>query len=164
MLEPQTRAALSELLSPPAGFELARAVGTTFTLDLETALSVPLSFASHRISAADGNLGIFDAIRRASDRVDIFPQAGALSMGTRTDLVAFLEPIVHPGAVSGLFHPKVWFLEYASGDERAYRFLCSSRNLTADRSWDAVVRLDGAIAAEPSGDCLLYTSPSPRDS
>lgn len=144
MLEPQTRAALTEQLAPPPGFELAHAVGTTFTLDLETALTIPLSFASHRITAEDGNLGILDAIRRAADRIDVFAQAGELWMGRSSDLVAFLEPMVHPVATRrGLFHPKVWFLEFASSDERRYRFICASRNLTADRSWDVIVRLDG---------------------
>lgn len=148
MLEPQTRAALTEQLAPPPGFELGHAVGTTFTLDLETALTVPLSFASHRLTAADGDLGILDAIRRAADRVDVFAQAGEISMRGRTDLVAFLEQIVHPVTVPrGLFHPKVWFLEYVRGDERAFRFLCASRNLTDDRSWDVIVRLDGVAAA-----------------
>jgi hypothetical protein len=148
MLEPQTRAALTEQLAPPPGFELSHAVGTTFTLDLETALTIPLSFASHRLTAADGDLGVLDAIRRASDRIDVFAQAGAITMGGRTDLVAFLERLVHPVTVPrGLFHPKVWFLEYAQGEERAYRFLCASRNLTDDRSWDVLVRLDGRVAA-----------------
>ena len=147
MLEPQTRMALTEQLAPPPGFELIHAVGTTFTLDLETALSVPLSFASRRITAEDGELGIFEALRRATEKVDIFAQAGALSAGTQSKLVAFLEamvhPVTHPG---GLFHPKVWFLEYGNDDdERAYRFLCASRNLTSDRSWDVILRLDGEI-------------------
>ena len=147
MLEPQTRAALTEQLAPPPGFELSHAVGTTFTLDLETALTMPLSFASHRLTAADGDIGILDAIRRAADRIDVFAQAGEISMGGRTDLVAFLEPIVHPVTVPrGIFHPKVWFLEYVRGEERSYRFLCASRNLTDDRSWDVLVRLDGSVA------------------
>lgn len=148
MLEPQSRAALTEQLKPPTGFELSHAVGTTFTLDLATALAVPLSFASHRLSAQDDTLGVLDAIRRAADRVDVFAQAGEISMGARSDLVAFLEPMVHPVTLRrGLFHPKVWFLEYRAGERTAYRFLCASRNLTADRSWDVIVRLDG----EPAG-------------
>lgn len=49
-----------------------------------------------------------------------------------------------------LFHPKVWVLEYASGDARSYRMLCASRNLTNDRSWDLVVRLDGTSADGPT--------------
>lgn len=143
MLEPQTRAALTDQLTPPPGYELSYAVGTTFTLDLATALTVPLSFASHRVTAADGTLGVFDAIRRASDRIDIFAQAGELSMGAASDLVAFLEPMVHPVLPRrGLFHPKVWFLEYRSGEQLTHRFLCASRNLTSDRSWDVLVRLD----------------------
>ncbi len=147
MLEPQSRAALTEQLKPPTGFALSHAVGTTFTLDLATALAVPLSFASHRLSAADDTLGVLDAIRRAAERVDVFAQAGEISMGTRSDLVAFLEPMVHPVAPRrGLFHPKVWFLEYRAGERTAYRFLCASRNLTADRSWDIVIRLDGEQA------------------
>lgn len=148
MLEPQTRAALTEQLRPPPGFELAHAVGTTFTLDLASALAVPLSFASHRVAARDDTLGVLDSIRRAADRVDIFAQAGEITMGTRSDLVAFLEPMVHPVAPRrGLFHPKVWFLEYRAREASAFRFLCSSRNLTADRSWDVIVRLDGHPAA-----------------
>ena len=138
--------ALTEQLAPPPGFELVHAVGTTFTLDLETALGVPLSFASQRITAADGELGIFEALRRATEKVDIFAQAGALSAGTQSKLVAYLELMVHPvNHAGGLFHPKVWFLEYGREDERAYRFLCASRNLTSDRSWDVLVRLDGEV-------------------
>lgn len=149
MLEPQSRAALTEQLKAPTGFELAHAVGTTFTLDLATALAVPLSFASHRLAVQDDTLGVLDAIRRAADRVDIFAQTGEISMGARSDLVAFLEPMIHPVAPRrGLFHPKVWFLEYRAGEHTAYRFLCASRNLTADRSWDLVVRLDGKPAQD----------------
>lgn len=149
MLEPQSRATFTELLKPPTGFELVHAVGTTFTLDLASALAVPLSFASHRLASQGDTLGVLDAIRRASEHIDVFAQAGEISMGARSDLVAFLEPMVHPVALrQGLFHPKVWFLEYRAGDRTAFRFLCASRNLTADRSWDIVVKLDGAPASE----------------
>ena len=142
--------ALTEQLAPPPGFDLVHAVGTTFTLDLETALAVPLSFASRRITAQDGELGIFEALRRATEKVDIFAQAGALSAGTQSKLVAFLEAMVHPVThEGGLFHPKVWFLEFGNDDdERIYRFLCASRNLTADRSWDVILRLDGEVPDE----------------
>ncbi|GEP25872.1 hypothetical protein E3O11_00560 [Cryobacterium levicorallinum] len=147
MLEPDARAALTEQLRPPAGYELLHAVGTTFTLDLTSALAIPLSFAAHRVRESDDPIAILDAVRRAADRVDIFAQAGQIVASRQaSDLVAFLEPMVHPVTAQrsgGLFHPKVWILEYARGSDRAYRLLCSSRNLTADRSWDMVVRLDG---------------------
>lgn len=153
MLEPQTRATLTEQFAPPSGFELSRAVGTTFTLDLATALSVPLSFASRHVSTSDDTIGVLDAVRRVADRIDIFAQAGEISMGSPSDLVAFLEPMIHPVQVQrGLFHPKVWFLEYAAGERRAYRFLCASRNLTDDRSWDTIVRLDGTADEDSAHD------------
>lgn len=147
MLEPDARAALTEQLRPPSGYELVHAVGTTFTLDLTSALAVPLSFAGHQVRESDDPIAILDAVRRAADRVDIFAQAGQIAVPKQaSDLVAFLEPMVHPVAPTRpgtLFHPKVWVLEYARGQHRSYRMLCSSRNITSDRSWDLLVRLDG---------------------
>lgn len=166
MLEPQSRATLTEQLAPPSGFDLSYAVGTTFTLDLTTALSVPLSFASRHAVTSDDALGVLDALRRTAGRIDIFPQAGEIAMGTPSDLVGLLEEMIHPvRAPRGLFHPKVWFLEYRSGDRYAYRLLCASRNLTDDRSWDAIVRLDGhpspkPVASNRSLADLLRTLPS----
>lgn len=147
MLEPDSRAALTEQLRPPAGFTLSHAVGTTFTLDLTSALSVPLSFAGHRMRETDDPLTILDAVRRAAENIDIFSQAGQTAVPSKASaLVAFLEPMLHPVVArrpGHLFHPKVWVLEYSRDDERAYRLLCASRNLTGDRSWDLLVRLDG---------------------
>ena len=154
MLEPDGRAALSEQLRPPAGFGLLHAVGTTFTLDLTSALSVPLSFAGHHVRETDDPIAILDAVRRAADRVDLFAQAGHVAVPRQaSDLVAFLEPMIHPVMAprrGALFHPKVWVLEFGLGEERSYRFLCSSRNLTGDRSWDVMVRLDGTPSADAS--------------
>ena len=45
MLAPDSRALLLDALRPPRGSSLDRAVATTFTLDLEAALMVPLAFA-----------------------------------------------------------------------------------------------------------------------
>ena len=145
MLDPQDRLALTEALAPPAGFTLAHGVGTTFTLDLETALTVPLALAAKRVESSDDALSILDALRRTEQQVDIFAQAGQISMGQHSSLVALLERSVHQVAQRrGLFHPKVWFLRFESDDgETRFRFICSSRNLTQDRSWDVVVQLDG---------------------
>ncbi len=151
MLEPDGRAALTEQLRPPSGFQLSYAVATTFTLDLTTALSVPLSFAAHRVRESRDPIAILDAVRRAADRIDVFAQAGQIfEPRVNSALFALLEPMIHPVQAprpNMLFHPKVWVLEYADGEARSYRMLCASRNLTNDRSWDLVVRLDG-IAGE----------------
>lgn len=152
MLEPDGRAALTEQLRPPSGFHLAHAVATTFTLDLTTALSIPLSFAAHRVRDSKDPIAILDAVRRAASRIDVFAQAGQVfEPRVNSDLFALLEPMIHPAVAprnDALFHPKVWVLEYADGDARSYRMLCASRNLTNDRSWDLVVRLDGTAASD----------------
>ena len=153
MLEPDGRAALTEQLRPPSGFQLAHAVATTFTLDLTTALSVPLAFAAHRVRESRDPIAILDAVRRAADKIDLFAQAGQIfEPRDSSDLFALLEPMIHPAAAPRagmLFHPKIWVLEYADGDARSYRMLCASRNLTNDRSWDLIARLDGTAADGP---------------
>lgn len=152
MLEPDGRAALTEQLRPPSGFQLHRAVATTFTLDLTTALSIPLAFAAHRVRESRDPIAILDAVRRAADKIDVFAQAGQIvEPRVTSDLFTLLEPMIHPAGAprpNMLFHPKVWVLEYADGDARSYRMLCASRNLTNDRSWDLVVRLDGIATGD----------------
>lgn len=161
MLEPQQRAAFTEQLQPPAGFRLVQAVGTTFTLDLVSALTVPLSFSSSRLSDADYSVAIFAAISQAADAIDIFGQAGEITLRHQNGLIAYLEPSIHAVAKPrGLFHPKVWLLEFARGDERRWRLVSSSRNLTGDRSWDIVVRLDGE--PRPSGRNRQQNAPLQR--
>lgn len=145
MLEAANRQALTQQLRPPAGFRLAHAVGTTFTLDMTSALSVPLSFVAGSGEEFTNTIAVLSALKRVSDRVDIFCQAGHIKAPSEaSDLLALLEPMVHQVSVRrGLFHPKIWLLEFENDTERRYRFLCSSRNLTTDASWDLLVRLDG---------------------
>ena len=85
-----------------------------------------------------------------SERLDIFCQAGAISAaGWRSDLVALLEDSIHEveqPRENRIFHPKVWALRFLdpSGDP-GYRLVVLSRNLTASRSWDTVLWLDGQM-------------------
>ncbi|MCX6388255.1 MAG: hypothetical protein NTX07_05945, partial [Solirubrobacterales bacterium] len=75
-------------------------------------------------------------------------QSGMLSVPSgRNALLGFLEPLVHQverPTAGRLFHPKVWLASFIKdGEERRFRLLCGSRNLTSDRAWDAVIGLDG---------------------
>jgi hypothetical protein len=148
VLPPDDRVVLLDQLRPPLGYTLDAAVATTFTLDLAAALVPPLAFASFEMRGTADPVAALEAVRSCADRVDVFCQAGNIRIPAQaSDLMAYLEPMVHevrrprPGF---LFHPKVWFLRYTSPDlADQFRLLCSTRNLTNDRSWDAVVRLDG---------------------
>lgn len=148
VLAPDSRELLLDALRPPAGCSLDRAVATTFTLGLETALTVPLAFAGFRLDEQPDPIEVMQSLRGMSDRIDIFCQAGAI--GARrwpSDLVALLEGVVHeverpwPGHI---FHPKTWVLRFRDeSEEPSYRLVVLSRNLTADRSWDTILWLDG---------------------
>ena len=148
MLAPDNRALLLDALRPPPGYSLDRAVGTTFTLDLGTALMVPLAFAGFRFNENPDPIEIMEALRRMSERLDIFCQAGGISAAAwPSDLVALLEKSIHevrrprPGRI---FHPKVWALRFLdASDEPCYRLVVLSRNLTTSRSWDTVLWFDG---------------------
>jgi hypothetical protein len=155
MLRPDERQHLLELLRPPAGCKLDVAVGTTFSLDLISALMLPLSFAFFDWQHVDGELiadplALLEALRRYGDRFTVFCQTGQTRLPTKyPPLVTFLEPCIYDVEApdeEGVFHPKVWALRFIADDGAVrYRVLCLSRNLTFDRCWDTVVALDGEL-------------------
>lgn len=155
MLRPDERQHLLELLRPPAGCKLDVAVGTTFSLDLISALMLPLSFAFFDWEQADGELvvdplALLEALRRYGDRFTVFCQSGQIRLPPKyPPLVTFLEPCIYDVQLKdpdGVFHPKVWALRFVAEDGAVrYRVLCLSRNLTFDRCWDTVVALDGEL-------------------
>ena len=155
MLAPDARVVLLDQLRPPYGYRLDAAVATSFTLDLTTAIIPTLAFAAFELHSTPDPIAALEAIRLCADRFDIFCQAGQIRIPSQaSDLIAYLEPMIHevrrprPGY---LFHPKIWFLRYTSPNEAdEYRLLCSTRNLTPDRSWDAIVRIDGRRAGSPN--------------
>lgn len=158
MLEPQARRLLLESLRPPEGYALDCAVGTTYSLDLLALLSVPLAFTYSEWEDREGNptdddIALLESVKRHADRICIFCQAGEISVPKKDQrLFAYLEQSVvevTPRKKLGVFHPKVWLLRYVSRTDAAvrYRFLCLSRNLTFDRSWDTALVMDGILRA-----------------
>ena len=150
MLAPDDRVTLREQLRPDPGTQLDYAVGTTFTLDLNAAVMIPLAFAAQAMRSSADPIAVLDAIRHAADRVDVFCQVGHIKVPqTPTDLAAFLEPMLNEVSAPNrgfLFHPKVWVARYLDEENNpSFRLLCGSRNLTSDMSWDTLVRLDGSI-------------------
>lgn len=155
MLKPDERAHLIELLRPPADCRFDCAVGTTFSLDLMSALMLPLSFALFDWEESDGELkanplALLEALRRFGDRFTVFCQNGQIRLPSKFErILAFLEPCIYevnPPDKDGVFHPKLWVLRFlTAADDVRYRVLCLSRNLTFDRCWDTVVALDGEL-------------------
>ena len=144
MLSPDARTVAFDLLRPPAGHELDFALLTTYTLDLEALLALPLSLVARSDNGLEDLLAdpllLLEALRRAGERIHVFvDRAGIAIPRARRELYALLEPSIHPVRApgGGAFHPKVWVLRFMS-DEGAplIRVAALSRNLTFDRSWD----------------------------
>lgn len=160
MLAPHDRSLLTTALQPPPNHVFDGAVAMTFSLDLVTLLGVPLHLAQiasldHREAMRDG-VALLEAMRRVTRKLTVFCQEGRIAIPTQ-DQVLFsqLETVVvgvKARKLGGVFHPKVWVLRYVPTEEGApiaLRLLVLSRNLTADRSWDVSLVLDGTVGTRP---------------
>lgn len=174
MLDPEARAVAFELIRPPPGQRLDFAVLTTYTLDLEALLVLPLSVLAH----PDGDfeallaepLWLHQAIREAGDRIHVFvDETGiAIPRGARP-LYAMLEGSVHAVRAphGGVFHPKVWVVRFAPEDETAdprLRVAVLSRNLGFARAWDVALAMEdspGRREEESSQDLGQFLSALP---
>lgn len=161
MLEPKNdRLCYGEQLTPPDGFDFDAAIATTYSLDLNALLAVPIALCFR--GTLDGDLkgeklALLEAIGQVKGRLKVFYQKGNISYPPKFNrLYTFLEPclqaIVPEGGAFSSFHPKLWllrFVETVAGNKKAevrYRLIVLSRNLTLDRSWDVAVTLDGVVA------------------
>lgn len=161
MLRPDHRTHLFEMLRPPSGWQLDHAIGTTFSLDLLTLLTLPLSFAFFDLQHPDGRpvadpLALLESLRRYGDRMTIFCQAAQIRLPVNYPaLLTWLEPSIFevlPRDERGVFHPKVWVLRFTRTDGSVrYRLLCLTRNLTFDRCWDTAIVLDGDYIDRENG-------------
>ena len=180
MLKPdKDRLDYSNILIPPVDYVTEMAVGTTYSLDLETLLgiSLALSLAQSMDGQVSSNgLQVLEAIRKSSDKITVFCQSGKIAVpAEKRSIFSLLESSVYQVLPKGenSFHPKVWVLKYRSlkdEEDIKYRVIVLSRNLTFDRSWDIAVSLEGAPANEesevnrPLADFLNYLSGYVTDS
>lgn len=164
-----------EVLMPPVGYKLERAIGTTYSLDLETltAVSIALGLIEDTDSELINNpISMLSALQKISDRIVVFCEAGQIKLPSKPNpLCLTLEKMVVPVSVPfdkkinrfPTFHPKTWLLEYSNEDgEKQYRFVVMSRNMTFDHSWDVACAMDGdtfsegEVSAEPIVDFLRF--------
>ena len=115
---------------------------------------VPLAFAGFQFDEQPDPIEVMQSLRGMSEQFDLFCQAGAINAGKwPSDLLALLEKVIHGvkrPRPRHIFHPKVWVLRFIDrSGETSFRLLVLSRNLTADRSWDTILRLDGRLEKRP---------------
>ncbi len=153
MIKPaKDRLDYGELLCPPPGYLLQTAVGTTYALNLEVLLGIPLALAAHGLlveNKPDEGIMLLDALRKYAARINLFCEAGNIAVpGEARQVLAFLEDSINlvTPKKGASFHPKMWVAEYrpeAKKEKSIYRVIVLSRNLTFDRSWDLAVMMEG---------------------
>ena len=145
-----------QLLVPPVGYSLDFAVGTTYSLDLETLMAVSIALGiqeSTDSSLTNNPFAILKSLQGLSDKMLVFCEAGQIAamQPEKSPLMLLLDKMIVPVKLREMkgkgfpsFHPKTWTLQYSDAEgNRLYRFIVLSRNLTFDRSWDVAVSLEG---------------------
>ena len=147
-----------QLLMPPVGYTLVRAIGTTYSLDLETLMSVCIALGiqeSTDSTLTKNPFAILKSLQGLSEKLLIFCEAGQIAQmpPDKSPLMLMLDKVIVPVKLKAIkgkgipsFHPKTWTLQYEDADGNQYfRFIVLSRNLTFDRSWDVAVSLEGKL-------------------
>ena len=164
-----------EVLMPPVGYKLEHAIGTTYSLDLETltAVAIALGLIEDTDSELISNpISMLSALQKISDRIIVFCEAGQIKLPSKPNALCLtLEKMVVPVSIPydkkikrfPAFHPKTWLLEYSNEEgKKKYRFVVMSRNMTFDHSWDVACALDGdtsysgEVSAEPIVEFLKF--------
>ncbi|MGM0560024.1 MAG: phospholipase D family protein [Pseudomonadota bacterium] len=156
-LSPHDRSLYTENLRPPPGYLFDSAIATTYTLDLETLLTIPVSLSLFAVEDAQDEsnpLALLEGIERTAERIVVFTEAGNIKAKENAfpRLCSLMETMVVEvlAPAGGAFHPKVWLLRFKPTETGPIRFrlLVLSRNLTRDRAWDISLCLDGTDTGE----------------
>ncbi len=155
MLNPDSRLVAFDFLVPPSGYKLELGVLTTYTLDLEVMLALPLQLLTSSDrgieSLHESPIQLLEALREAGDKMHVFVDRSGIAIPrSHRELYVALEPSLHPvrAPKGGVFHPKLWILKFVSEEEHhnpvRIRLAVLSRNLTLDRSWDVALVSEGS--------------------
>lgn len=145
-----------ELLSPHQNFRLDQAVATSYSVNLQALLSIPVALIYRQTLEGDFTASpakMLESIKQTSSRVTVYHQKGLLHVPHAFNwLYAYLETCLSPIQLPSpfqIFHPKVWVLRYVNdhSEEVNYRVIILSRNLTFDRNWDVAAWVDGKVGS-----------------
>lgn len=156
MIQAGQRSTLVEAMMPPAGYVFDAGVATTYSLDLETLLVLPVHLAwlaaSDDVEAQRDQIRLLEGLRRSMGRLTVFLDRGCMHVPKNANaLIGLTEGMIHEVSAphGGAFHPKLWVLRFVpeEGEAPAFvRMLVLSRNLTDDRSWDINLCLEGIVS------------------
>jgi hypothetical protein len=163
MLDPRDRKSWQGflgLLQPPSGYRLSAALGTSFGLSIDalTAALLAMCDADGEGLAHDPVASVL-ALTRLRSKVRVLVHRGTISgrvQAGSTRYIALLDRLlVEVQPTSGLFHPKVWALQFdrlsnsssSRQPESIGRVVVSSRNLALSTAFELGAVFEGPVAA-----------------
>ena len=162
MLKPDSdRVDYGEELAPPVGYALTKAIGCTYSLDLNTLISIPISLgqsAEMIFDSSKGKLQLLDGLIKTANKIHIYCQKGKITVPKESiKLYSLLEESIYEVLPkdNSSFHPKLWIVRYDSKtrvDSPIYKVIVLSRNLTGDRSYDISMVIDGKVSSKVNKD------------
>ena len=160
-----------EVLMPPVGYRLERAVGTTYSLDLETLTAISLSLGLIEDTDSElinNSISMLNALQKVSKKITVFCEAGQIKLPKKNNTLSLmLESMVVPVKLDydrrigryPAFHPKTWLLEYENTEgDKKYRFVVLSRNMTFDHCWDIACSLEGEKTSRKNAESAPLTN------
>ncbi|MCR5188958.1 MAG: phospholipase D family protein [Treponema sp.] len=158
MINPKKeRLIYSDILTPPYGYELEKAITTTYSLDVAALVScmIPLAFSADVSNKLFKNkVSTFTALRNLSKKMIVFCDPGQIKelKGLNKDFAILLENMIIPVNLPKdksedypAFHPKMWLLQFVDEEgNHKYRFITLSRNISYDRCYDVTIAMDSS--------------------
>lgn len=134
------------------GYELDYAIGTSYTLDLEAMLFLPVSlfFGEELEISTTASNEMLTALTQVPDKVQLFCQKGKIAapfyyhqiLEFWSNNIEQIQMLTYDAS----FHPKVWLIRYTAANKPSYyKFICTSRNLSKSTDWDIATTLEGFV-------------------
>ncbi len=150
------------------GYKVDYAVGTTYSLDLMSFISLPFSlgFLEEPDEVMKSSLTyLYTALKLCTDKLAVFCNYSDIKVpqGTKKVYYSLLENSIFGVNASKKkdtivnFHPKVWVVQEheLNGDRQQIKVIVMSRNLTGDNSLDVVCELVGKIGSKEASAASL---------
>lgn len=134
------------------GYELDYAIGTSYTLDLEAMLFLPVSlfFGGELEITNTASNEMLTALTQVPDKVQLFCQKGKIAAPFYYhQILEFWSNNIEQiemDRYDASFHPKLWLIRYTSPHKPSYyKLICTSRNLSKSTDWDIAVTMEGFV-------------------
>ncbi len=118
MLDPKSnRHDYGEMLMPPEGYSLTKALALTYSLDLDTLLSIPVALHFSQttdISIKENLVQVLDSIKKSKATVRVICQRGQIAIPKgKHQLYSLMEEMVVEYNTESNYsnHPKIWVLK-----------------------------------------------------